>query len=147
MLDLLDYNVMIERAVRTVIRDIIKKAGEDGLSNDRQIILSFITKANGVIVPDFLLRDYPDEITIILQYQFEIRELTEKYFTVNLSFGRKYEDVTIPFSSISAFLDPDAGFSLKFLHFDDNKKEGEKLKKDIFFSDKLVSIDDFKKNK
>ena len=68
-----------------------------------------------------LKEKYPEEMTIIIQHQYEDLEVTEHNFKIVLSFDGQKERISIPFSALSSFADPGVKFGLKFnILADDN---------------------------
>jgi hypothetical protein len=61
-----------------------------------------------------LKKQYPDEMTIVLQYQFFGLKLLEDAFTVTLSFNNVKERLVIPLEAITTFADPSVNFALQF---------------------------------
>ena len=61
-----------------------------------------------------LKEQYPDEMTIVLQYQFWDLQVTNDRFEVKLSFGSVPEKLVVPFQAVKAFYDPSAQFGLQF---------------------------------
>lgn len=75
-------------------------------SEQRPISISFRTKADGVQLSQPLRLQYPDEMTIILQYQFRDLDVGADRLKVRLEFKGIPERITIPFDAISAIYDP-----------------------------------------
>ena len=61
-----------------------------------------------------LKEQYPEEMTIVLQYQFWDLQVTNERFEVKLSFSNVPERLVVPFSAVKAFYDPSAQFGLQF---------------------------------
>jgi hypothetical protein len=61
-----------------------------------------------------LKEQYPEEMTIVLQYQFWDLQVTNDRFEVKLSFGSLPERLVVPFQAVKAFYDPSAQFGLQF---------------------------------
>ena len=68
--DLLRYDIMIETALREVVRQTLNTVVQNGLPGDHHFYITFSTKFPGVEIPDYLRKQYPEEMTIVLQYQF-----------------------------------------------------------------------------
>lgn len=111
---LVPYQEMMQRALRGVMRDALTLAGEQGLPGNHHYYVSFLTRHDGVTIPDHLRARYPDEMTIVLQNQFWGLETGEDGFSVTLSFGGKSERLTVPFEAVTAFVDPAVDFGLRF---------------------------------
>ena len=69
--DPLRYNVWIEDALRTVIKRTISYVSENGLPGEHHFYITFRTTDDKVIMPDYLRADHPEEMTIVLQYQYD----------------------------------------------------------------------------
>jgi uncharacterized protein len=112
--DLFQYDKMVERALRGVVRDALKRAAREGLRGGHHFYLGFVTQMPGVEIPDQLRAKYPDEMTIVLQNQFWDLEVGEEAVSVTLSFQKQVERLTIPFAAIRSFADPSVNFALEF---------------------------------
>ncbi|WP_253300017.1 ClpXP protease specificity-enhancing factor SspB [Wolbachia endosymbiont of Chironomus riparius] len=74
----------------------------------------FFTNFKGVSISEYLKKLYPDQMLIVLQYQFDNLKVCEDHFSVILSFRGKQEQITIPFSAIHKFHDKTSGDILIF---------------------------------
>jgi len=110
----LRYDKMVEEALRSVVRDALTLAAEQGLPGDHHFYVTFKTHQAGVALPDHVKARHPDEMTIVLQHQFWDLEVNQDYFAVTLSFSGKSERLVIPFAAITGFADPSAKFGLQF---------------------------------
>jgi uncharacterized protein len=112
--DLFDYPVMVETALRGVVREALARTAREGLRSAHHFYVSFRTGAAGVVLPDYLLAKYPEEMTIVLQNQFWGLEVRDQDFSVTLSFQNRPEQLTIPFAAVTSFADPSVKFGLQF---------------------------------
>ena len=112
--DLIGYQHLQQEALRGVVRAALKQAAARGLPGEHHFFITFKTRAPGVSLPGDLAQQYPDEMTIALQHQFWDLVVTEDRFEVGLSFGGIPERLTVPFASVTRFLDPSAPFDLLF---------------------------------
>jgi hypothetical protein len=112
--DLLGYDRMMERAIRGVVREALAVAASQGLPGAHHFYITFRTQAPGVVIPDFLLAKFPEEMTVVLEHQFWDLEVSEDAFSVTLSFGNKPARLTLPFTAINTFADPSVQFGLQF---------------------------------
>ncbi len=112
--DLLRYDRMVETALRDVVRRALKKIADSGLPGDHHFYVTFLTAAPGVDIPTHLAEQYPDEMTIVLQHQFDALEVTDEIVSVTLSFNGAKERLTIPFAAVTTFADPSVNFALQF---------------------------------
>jgi len=107
------YDAWIEEALRGVIRRSLAYASENGLPGEHHFYLTFRTEANGVEVPAYLKAEHAEEMTIILQHQFEELIVNEDAFWVTLRFNGKPERLRIPFDAMVSFADPSVNFGLQ----------------------------------
>ena len=110
----MNYNLMVEDALRGVVRAALRHVEAHGLPGNHHFYISFRTQAPGVEIPSFLIERYPEEMTIVLQHQFWGLEIEEARFCVTLSFNKSQQKLTIPFSAVTAFADPSVQFGLQF---------------------------------
>jgi hypothetical protein len=123
--ELIRYDLMVERALRDVVRQSLALAAESGLPGDHHFFITFATGFRGVAIPDHLRKKYPSEMTIVLQHQFFGLEVSDDRFAVSLSFNSKTERLVIPFASVTAFADPSVNFALQFHAADQEAEEAE----------------------
>jgi hypothetical protein len=112
--DFIGYKALTDAALRGVVRGALKHVEKHGLVASHHFRLSFRTHFPGVEIPDFLLEQYPEEMTIILQHQFWGLKVKEHHFEVTLSFRKVPVTLTIPFGALTAFVDPGVQFGLNF---------------------------------
>lgn len=109
-----NYGLMVEEALRGVVRTALRQAAAHGLAGSHHFYISFRTHAPGVEIPEYLRGQYPDEMTIVLQHQFWDLAVDENVFAVTLSFSRVPQRMKIPLDAITAFSDPSVDFGLQF---------------------------------
>tara|TARA_R110002126_G_scaffold254324_1_gene397431 strand:- start:149 stop:661 length:513 start_codon:yes stop_codon:yes gene_type:complete len=112
--DMMDYQALVERAMKGVVREALLKVSEDGLPGDHHLYITFRTQDEGVEITDRLISQYPEEMTIVLQYQFWGLEISDDAFEITLSFSGTNERLYIPFDSVVGFADPSVNFGLQF---------------------------------
>jgi uncharacterized protein len=110
----LRYDKMVEKALRSVVRDALAVTAEQGLPGAHHFYVTFRTDHPGVDIPDFLRAQYPHEMTIVLEHQFWGLEVDEIRFSVTLSFHSQAQRLTVPLAAITAFADPSVKFGLEF---------------------------------
>ena len=110
---MLCYDVWIEEALRRVIERALTLATERGLPGDHHFYITFKTGDEGVDVPPYLRAEHPDEMTIVLQHQFENLIVDADGFAVTLRFKGKPEQMVIPYTAITSFADPSVNFGLQ----------------------------------
>lgn len=112
--DLYQYEKMIDRALRGVVREALERASREGLRGNHHFYIGFATEMPGVSIPDSLRARYPQEMTIVLQHQFWDLEVGQDSFSVTLSFQKQLERLTVPFAAVRSFADPSVNFALEF---------------------------------
>ena len=123
--DLIRYDLLVQEALKGVVRKVLIDAGKEGLSGEHHFYISFRTDYPGVRLSNRLREKYPQEMTIVLQHQFWDLGVTEHTFEVGLSFSGVPERLLIPFDALTGFFDPSVQFGLKFDTQDDEEEEEE----------------------
>jgi uncharacterized protein len=108
------YDLLTQEALRGVVRQVLSQVQREGLPGEHHLYIAFDTGAEGVSVSKRLKEQYPEEMTIVLQYQFWDLQVTNDRFEVKLSFSNVPERLVVPFSAVKAFYDPSAQFGLQF---------------------------------
>lgn len=112
----INYGALIDKAMHYIVKEALQIVTESGLPGNHHFFISFLTHYPGVVISERLRKKYPEEMTIVLQYQFEELAVTENAFSVVLSFDNIKERIVIPFMALSAFADPSVKFGLQFRH-------------------------------
>lgn len=112
--DLLQYDKMFDEALRGVVRKVLRIVAEHGLPGEHHFFLTFRTDYPGVEISETLRRQYPEEMTIVLQKVFWDLEVSENSFTVGLSFNAVRQHLVIPFDALTVFQDRSVKFTLQF---------------------------------
>ena len=111
---LLPYEGWIQESLRGVLRFALDRAAAEGLPGDHHFYLTFRTDAPGVVLPERLRAQYPQEMTIVLQHQFDDLRTNETGFSVKLYFGGVPANLAIPWAAVTQFADPSVRFGLRF---------------------------------
>lgn len=106
----------MQEALRAVVGRVLGQVESAGgvLPGTHHFYITFKTGAPGVDIPQRLRERFPDEMTIVLQNKFWDLKVEEDRFTVGLSFNQIPSTLLIPFSAITAFVDPAVDFGLQF---------------------------------
>lgn len=112
--DLIRYDLLVQEALKGVVRRVLVDAARDGLPGEHHFYVSFRTEHAGVKLSQRLREKYPQDMTIVLQHQFDNLIVNEQAFEVGLSFSGIAERLRVPFDALSGFFDPSVQFGLKF---------------------------------
>jgi hypothetical protein len=154
MQDLIGYDEIIEKSMRSVIFETLKKIEKTGLPGKHYFVVTFATKFQGVLIPKHILEKYPEEMTIAIQHQFKSLVIEDEGFKISLSFAGKFEKLYIPYRAITSFADPSMNFALKFsMNYNDedsidnvDEENFANKPKDVDLTAKVISLDAFRKN-
>jgi len=120
--DYIGYQALTDAALRSVVRDAMRRVEKQGLIASHHFYVTFKTHFPGVDIPDFLREQYPEEMTIILQHQFWGLNVKEDFFEVTLTFKKLPATLHIPFAALTAFADPGVQFGLQFKEIGEDGK-------------------------
>lgn len=112
--DHIRYDILAQEALRDMVRRVLADVAKSGLKGDHHFNITFATGAPGVRIPPRLREQYPQEMTVVMQYQFWDLKVSADAFEVGLSFGGVPERLNIPFAAITSFVDPSVQFALQF---------------------------------
>lgn len=110
----IQYDVLAREALRQVVHDVLEQARTEGLPGEHHFFITFQTTFPGVGMSDELRKDFPEEMTIVLQHQYWDLEVSREQFSVKLAFGGVPRELVVPFKAVSAFFDPSVQFGLQF---------------------------------
>jgi hypothetical protein len=113
---LLPYEKWIETALRQVVVQAVSHVAVHGLPGGHHFYLTFRTDHPGVVIPQRLRAQYPQEMTIVLQHQFwDLKyDKDSGNISVGLSFGGVPSILVIPLDSVVSFADPQIRYGLRF---------------------------------
>lgn len=124
------YEIWVANALKSVLRQALVETAANGMTGDHHFYINFRTQDDGIKIPDFLRAQYPQEITIVMQHQFEDLNVDEEGFAVTLSFGGNPHRLYVPFDSVTSFSDPSVNFALQMqahLLFDEDQGTSQDL--------------------
>ena len=110
----INYEEIIKDSLKIAIKKLLLDVSLKGLPGDHHFYISFITNFPSVKIAEWMMQDYPKEMTIVIQNWFENLYVDDKGFSIVLNFKNKPEKLNIPFESIISFSDPSVNFSLQF---------------------------------
>ena len=112
--DAINYELLVEDSLRTVVRSALALVAHEGLPGDAHFYISFNTSHPDVDINDSLRNAHKDEMTIVLQHQFWDLAVTEHNFSVGLSFSGVPAPPKNTVFSDYAFYRPVCRFGLQF---------------------------------
>ena len=122
------YDQWVAEALTGVLRRAIQQLADHGFEGDHHFYINFETNHPDVRIPGFLRAQYPEEITIVLQHQFDGLHVHDDGFEVTLSFSGQKHSLYAPYAAVTSFADPSVNFGLQMgLRDNDNENEIGKL--------------------
>lgn len=112
--DSIRYDILAQEALRGVMRKVLQEVSRTGLPGNHHFFITFLTNAPGVRVSSRLRERYPEQMTIVIQFQYWDLKVTDTGFEVGLSFSDVPEKLEIPFAAVRGFYDPSVNFELEF---------------------------------
>jgi len=108
----IDYRDLTRKALRGVMSESLSHAAENGLVGEQHFYITFRTNLRGVVMPDWLREQYPEEMTIVVQHEYWDLAVMPDRFSIGLSFNSRSVTLVIPFASVKTFADPSVNFQL-----------------------------------
>lgn len=115
MTDYIGYEALTQAAMRGVVREALRQAAKGSAPpGDHHFYVTFRTKAPGVKIPDHLIEQFPEEMTIVIQHQYWDLEVHDGHFEIILKFNRVPQHLSIPYVAMTRFVDPAVNFGVSF---------------------------------
>jgi hypothetical protein len=113
---LIPYERWTDDALREVVLRALEMAAREGLPGEHHFYITFRTDHPDAKLPGHLKARYPQEMTIVLQHQFEalLVDRAAQLFSVRLYFGGVPATLVVPFASLTGFADPSVRYGLRF---------------------------------
>jgi hypothetical protein len=96
-----------------IVKKALSNIVSDKVPDAHHFYISFLTSHPGVKISKTLKDKYPKEITIVLQHEFYDFQLKDSSFSVQLSFNNVPEQLEVPFSALTSFIDPSVKFGMQ----------------------------------
>ena len=109
----IDYQGLVRDALLGVVRRVLAQVAREGLPGEHHLYVSFSTRHPGVELPAALARQFPDEMTIVLQNQFWNLAVDDERLAVTLRFSGVPSRITIPWGALRSVVDPSVPFGLR----------------------------------
>ena len=113
-MDDFNYEKLVAKSLIYVVKQALETTATKGLSGNHFFNITFMTSHPDCDIPEKLKNQYPNEMTIVLQYEFSALTVTDQGFSVVLNFSGVPSKLYIPFAAIKFFVDPSANFGLQF---------------------------------
>lgn len=144
---MIKYNELLNTKLLEVFIEVLKDIEKNGLNDKNHLYITFNTLNVNNDIPNWLLEKYPDEITILIQYEYYYLNVNKSDFEIGLSFNNIKTDLKISFNSITSFADPSANFGLNYQF---NKLINTRRRKQKIVDEKklsnIIEFPNFKKN-
>ena len=148
----IDYSKILQDNMLNVLRDVLINIEKNGLREGHHLFITFKTNNKKVIMPSWLKDKFPNEMTIVIQYEYWNFKVFKKYFEITLSFNNIKSNLIIPFKFVISFADPYANFELQLFKKTKNyelvseyqeKSNNKKIKSK---QNNIIEFNKFKKN-
>ena len=143
---MIEYQKILDRNMLNVFKDILINIKDNGLSNNNHLYVSFFTNYKNVELPNWLKQKYPEEMTIVIQYEYYDLEINKNNFSISLSFNDIKTNLKIDYNSIISFADPSANFGLILQKNKVQKKVNKKVEKKKSNKNNVINFSNYKKN-
>jgi hypothetical protein len=128
--DQLRYDILVQDALRGMVRKLLADTARHGLPGEHHFFITFDTTDPGVRLSPRLRERYPEEMSVVLQYQYRDLKVSDEAFEVGLSFNGVPERLTVPFTAITGFADPSVQFALQFETLTEGENDETEAKED-----------------
>ena len=138
---MINYQKILDKNMLSVFKDILRYIRDNGLSNNNHLYITFLTSNKNVDLPNWIKQKYPEEMTIVIQYEYYDIEINKNNFSITLSFNDIKTRLKISYKAIISFADPSANFGLILQKNKFKKNLGNKQSKN-----NVINFSNYKKN-
>ncbi len=143
---MIEYQKILNKNMLNVFKDILKNIRDNGLSNNNHLYITFLTNHKNVELPDWLKQKYPQEMTIVVQYEYYDLKINNNNFSISLSFNDIKTNLIIDYNAIISFADPSANFGLILQKNKSQKKLKRNLDNKKSKEGNVINFSNYKKN-
>lgn len=123
--DHIGYHALTQAAYRGIVRAAMDKAATLGqLPGDHHFYVTFRTHQQGVQMEDWLKDKFPEEMTIVIQHQYEKFVVHDDRFEIMLRFGGNLQELRVPLGAVTRFFDPSTNFGVQIEALDGRADDG-----------------------
>ena len=138
----INYSKILRDNLINVFRDVLKNIKNNSLKEGHHLYITFKTNNKDVVIPNWLKKKFPHNMTIVIQYEYWNFKISKNYFEITLSFNDIKSDLKIPYNAVISFADPYANFGLKLI----NQKSNDKMSKTSSDKKSINTTNHTKKN-
>lgn len=135
----INYEPYLNKAFKQLVKDVLEDASKNGVEDGSHFFFTFQTTHGDVKIPEFIRARFPEEMSIILQHQYDNLNAGEEAFSVTLAFGGIPATLVIPYDALIHFSDPGAGFGYTFVAKETTDKTPQNAE--------VISLSEMRKNK
>ena len=143
---MIEYQKILDKNMLNVFKDILKNIKDNGLSNNNHLYITFLTNHKNVELPNWLKQKYPQEMTIVIQYEYYDLEINKNSISITLSFDDIKTNIKINYNAIVSFADPSANFGLILQKDKMWNKENKNLENNNSKENNIINFSNYKKN-
>ena len=143
---MIQYQKILDKNMLNVFKDILINIRDNGLSKNNHLYITFFTNHKNVELPNWLKQKYPEEMTILIQYEYYDLKINKNNFSISLSFNNIKTNLIINFDSIISFADPSANFGLILQKTKNKKKLNKNTENKTSKKDNVINFSNYKKN-
>ena len=143
---MIKYQKILDKNMLNVFKDVLKNIKENGISDNNQLYITFLTKYKNVELPNWLKQKYPEEMTIVIQYEYYDLQINKNNFSISLSFSNIKTNIIIDYNAVISFADPTSNFGLILQKNKIQKKNNKKPEKKKLNKNNVINFSNFKKN-
>ena len=142
---MINYQNILNKNMLGVFKDVLKNIRDNGLSDNNHLYITFLTNHKEVILPEWIIKNYPKEMTIVVQYEYYDIVINKNNFSITLSFNNIKTKIIIGYNAIVSFADPSANFGLILKNKNNNESINKNLNK-ISKKNNVIKFSKYKKN-
>ena len=142
---MIKYQEILNKNLKKTFIDILKYIEKNGLEGENHLYITFATNHSLVSIPNWLLKKYPNEMTIVIQYEYFNFTVNKNNFKIGLSFNDVKANLIIGYDAIISFADPYANFGLRLEQKTTNEFKN-KINSKKQNSNNVIDFTNYKKN-
>ncbi len=142
---MIEYQKILDKNMLNTFKDILDDISKNGLSHNNHLYITFFTNHQNVELPNWIKQKYPEEMTIIIQYEYYNLIVNKNNFSITLSFNDIKTNLKIGYDSIISFADPSADFGLILKNIK-QKEIKKKLQSNNTKENNVINFSNYKKN-